>query len=471
MNRFDNGVLIREIINGINNISNFNDFLRIKTDVINKLEIIERNIGNNKGKNNNFEDYLIKANQYISQYKPQSGFSSGYSNLFNIPNNSNEKSDNYIQEDFNYNKNNIENNNNNDNYINNNENINLKQVNFQNQNILKNNQTNNTLNYNNNSKNIYNINNNNLNNNYNISNNQNNNYNFNPNYNIQEDYQSNRKNIEIDTPIPLQSPPKKIEYTPLNLTEQTKSLFQSNNPIKINQYNNNNIINNNNFNKELYEFNNELMNENQHYNSSPLLQQYLSNNINNSEYKYKPNEKLSNNPIETMNKGNRITNIIMKINENDELNNMIKKLFSDDFIDKMMDPHCPNNYITKIEESIKQIEILQEKDKNENKVIYSYQSNNDNNNNESSKNKNLQSIPKRAQIKSKKDNLSLNLSNKNSIINNSKNSLNNNNYSKNKVKPKSYADNLLLAHGLPLGISNEENNNKSLSFQTKKKFK
>ena len=150
---------------------------------------------------------------------------------------------------------------------------------------------------------------------------------------------------------------------------------------------------------------------------------------------------------------------------------MIKKLFSDDFIDKMMDPHCPNNYITKIEESIKQIEILQEKDKNENKVIYSYQSNNDNNNNESSKNKNLQSIPKRAQIKSKKDNLSLNLSNKNSIINNSKNSLNNNNYSKNKVKPKSYADNLLLAHGLPLGISNEENNNKSLSFQTKKKFK
>ena len=96
----------------------------------------------------------------------------------------------------------------------------------------------------------------------------------------------------------------------MNLTEQTKSLFQSNNPIKINQYNNNNIINNNNFNKELYEFNNELMNENQHYNSSPLLQQYLSNNINNSEYKYKPNEKLSNNPIETMNKGNRITNII-----------------------------------------------------------------------------------------------------------------------------------------------------------------
>ena len=224
------------------------------------------------------------------------------------------------------------------------------------------------------------------------------------------------------------------------------------------------------------------MNQRQNYNPSPSLQQYLSKNKNNSEYQFKPIEKLSNDPIQTMNKGNRITKIIMKINEDDEISEMLKQLFSEDIIEKMMDPHCPDNYITKIEETIKQIEILQKKDENENKnnIDYSYQNysnpNYTNNQNDSTnsnkmnqnlrnrilknqKKNNLKSIPKKSQIRTKRDNLSLNSMKKYQTTNNSNISNNNTsgNYS-NKIKTKSYADNLLLAHGLPLGISNEDNN-------------
>ena len=77
MNRFNNGGLIKDLINAIKSIGNYSDFLKIREDLIYKLEILERNLENNnveKGKNDNFEEYLIKANQYISQYKPQKGF-------------------------------------------------------------------------------------------------------------------------------------------------------------------------------------------------------------------------------------------------------------------------------------------------------------------------------------------------------------------------------------------------------------
>ena len=362
MSRFNNGELINDTINIIKNIGNYSDFLKTRDDIIYKLEIIKRNLENNnvdKGKSNNFEEYLIKANQYISQYKPKNGFSSGYSNLFNIPKPNNENIQNYYQDELNYKKYNIENN-----YIKD-ENPNLKQNNYLNQ--FKSINTNNT--------------------------NPNNAMNY--KYNILQDSNSqrNKKNIDIETPMPLQSPPKKIEYNPINLTEQTKNLFQSNNPnnniinqntlnekniqnnnIQNNNFNNNsnplnfnnlnyqnsntqnynynfnsqnsntqnynnlysnnlNIQNNNNLNSnnfnnennnqnrkiEPYEFNDELINQKQNYNPSPLLQQYLSKNKNNSEYQFKPIEKISNDPIQTMNKGNRITKIIMKINDGSTL--------------------------------------------------------------------------------------------------------------------------------------------------------
>ena len=86
MSRINNVDLIREIINEIKNIRGYSDLIRIKDDLINKLEILEKNIGRTiKERNNNFGEYLYKANEYISQYKPQNGFSSGYSNLFHIP--------------------------------------------------------------------------------------------------------------------------------------------------------------------------------------------------------------------------------------------------------------------------------------------------------------------------------------------------------------------------------------------------
>ena len=86
MNRFNNEEILREIINDLRNICNFSEFMKIKDNLINKLEIVERNIRTiSKEKNDNFGEYLSKVNEYISQYKPQNGYSKGYSNLFNIP--------------------------------------------------------------------------------------------------------------------------------------------------------------------------------------------------------------------------------------------------------------------------------------------------------------------------------------------------------------------------------------------------
>ena len=47
MNRFNNGGLIKDIINGIKSIGNYSDFLKIREDLIYKLEILERNLENN----------------------------------------------------------------------------------------------------------------------------------------------------------------------------------------------------------------------------------------------------------------------------------------------------------------------------------------------------------------------------------------------------------------------------------------
>ena len=47
MNRFNNGGLIKDLINAIKSIGNYSDFLKIREDLINKLEILERNLENN----------------------------------------------------------------------------------------------------------------------------------------------------------------------------------------------------------------------------------------------------------------------------------------------------------------------------------------------------------------------------------------------------------------------------------------
>ena len=63
MNRFNNEEILREIINELRNICNFSDFIKIKDNLINKLELVKRNIRNiYKGKIDNFGEYLLKAN-------------------------------------------------------------------------------------------------------------------------------------------------------------------------------------------------------------------------------------------------------------------------------------------------------------------------------------------------------------------------------------------------------------------------
>ena len=418
MSRINNVDLIREIINEIKNIRGYSDLIRIKDDLINKLEILEKNIGRTiKERNNNFGEYLYKANEYISQYKPQNGFSSGYSNLFHIPH-QDEISQNYNNEyNNNYNK------------INGNNNLNQNKY----QTIHKN-------------LNEYQM------NNINYQHNLHNNYNY-PNKTI--------LNIEeTETPIQL-SPPKKIEYNSI----ENKSL--------LNSKNSNNYFNPNQ--NQIYKFNDDIND-----NKNDKIHQYLKNK-NKTEYKFIPSERID--PEEAINKGKRITNIIMKINEKEEIYDILKQLFNEDLIDKMMDPYCPENYITKIEESIKQIEFLQKQDEEEKNNKLNEKSSHQqmdinqtlNNKTIINQKKNIKTIPKRCQLKSRKDNLSSsslkkNLNNNNSISNNNSKTLNNSkNYSYSIKKPKSYADKLLLSHGFPIGFTNEDNNNNnSFIYKTSK---
>ena len=433
MNRFNNEEILREIINELRNICNFSDFIKIKDNLINKLELVERNIRNiYKVKNDNFGEYLSKANEYISQYKPKNGYSKGYSNLFNIPKQI-ENIQNYNNDIINYKNYEIENN------YNRNENINLKNDNYQTPNkIINNSNQNNTINY------SY---------NYNLQND----YNY-PNQNI-------INNIEIETPTQL-SPPKKIEYN----SQEIKTLYQNKN---INNYiNNYNIPKFNNNQNQIYQFIDN--NDDNNYDPTPSLKRYLAENKNKIEYKFLSDEQLSNNSIQNNEKEKRISNIIIKINKNEEIYELLKKLFSDDLIEKIMDKNCSDNYLTKIEETIKQIEILQKKDEeNEMKKNESYTFQTINNNEKIPNQK--KKLPKRAQLKSKKGNFSSSslkkyTNNNNTIgynINNSGiNILNySQNYSLPKNKKKSYADELLLSHGLPIGKITNENNIKTIQYQ------
>ena len=430
MNRFNNEEILREIINDLRNICNFSEFMKIKDNLINKLEIVERNIRTiSKEKNDNFGEYLSKANEYISQYKPQNGYSKGYSNLFNIPK-KNENIQNYNNKDtINYKNYEIET------IYNRNENINLKN-NYQTPNkiIHNSNQTN---------KNNYSY-----------------NYNLNNNYSNK----NNINNTETETPTQL-SPPKKIEYN----SQKIKTLFQNKNINNINNYNYPKL----NFNQnQIYQFIDN--NDDNNYDPTPSLKRYLAENRNKTEYKFLSDEQLSNNSKQNNNKENRISNIIIKINQNEEMYEILKKFFSDDLIEKIMDKNCSDNYITKIEETIKQIEILQKKDedeikKNENNNFQTINNNNENIPNQRKK------LPKRAQLKSRKGNYSSNSLKK--YINNNNNdnigyNINNSgpnilNYSQNhsKNKTKSYADELLLSHGLPIGKITNENNIKTIQYQ------
>ena len=431
MNRFNNEEMLREIINVLRNICNFSEFMKIKDNLINKLEIVERNIRTiSKEKNDSFGEYLSKANEYISQYKPQNGYSKGYSNLFNIPK-KNENIQNYNNKDtINYNNYEIET------IYNRNENINLKN-NYQTPNkiIHNSNQTN---------KNNYSY-----------------NYNLNNNYSNK----NNINNTETETPTQL-SPPKKIEYN----SQKIKTLFQNKNiNTNINNYNNPKL----NFNQnQIYQFIDN--NDDNNYDPTPSLKRYLAENRNKTEYKFLSDEQLSNNSKQNNNKENRISNIIIKINQNEEMYEILKKFFNDDLIEKIMDKNCSDNYITKIEETIKQIEILQKKDedeikKNENNNFQTINNNNENIPNQRKK------LPKRAQLKSRKGNYSSNSLKK--YINNNNNdnigyNINNSgpnilNYSQNhsKNKTKSYADELLLSHGLPIGKITNENNIKTIQYQ------
>ena len=431
MNRFNNEEMLREIINDLRNICNFSEFMKIKDNLINKLEIVERNIRTiSKEKNDNFGEYLSKVNEYISQYKPQNGYSKGYSNLFNIPK-KNENIQNYNNKDTinykNYEKETI---------YNRKENINLK----------NNYQTPNKIIHNSNQTNK-------------------NNYSY--NYNLNNNY-SNKNNINnTDTETPTQlSPPKKIEYN----SQKIKTLFQNKNiNNNINNYNNPKL----NFNQnQIYQFIDN--NDDNNYDPTPSLKRYLAENRNKTEYKFLSDEQLSNNSKQNNNKENRISNIIIKINQNEEMYEILKKFFSDDLIEKIMDKNCSDNYITKIEETIKQIEILQKKDedeikKNENNNFQTINNNNENIPNQRKK------LPKRAQLKSRKGNYSSNSLKK--YINNNNNdnigyNINNSgpnilNYSQNhsKNKTKSYADELLLSHGLPIGKITNENNIKTIQYQ------
>ena len=432
MNRFNNVEIIREIINELRNICSFSEFMKLKDNLINKLEIVEWNIRTNgKEKNDNFGEYLSKANEYISQYKPQNGYSKGYSNLFKIPT-KNEDIQNYNNKDV-INQKDLEI----KNIYNRNENINLKNNNYQTPNkIINNSNQNNTINYS---------------------------YNF----NLQNNYlnKNNINNTETETPTQL-SPPKKIEYN----SQEIKTLFQNKN---INNNNNNYNIPKFNINQnKIYQFNDN--NEDNNYEPTPSLKRYLAENRNKNEYKFLSDEQLSN--IKNNEKENRISNIILKINQNEEIYEILKKLFSDDLIDKIMDKNCSDNYITKIEETIKQIEILQKKDEDEitknESIIFQTINNNENIPNQKKK------LPKRAQLKTRKGNYSSNSLKK--YINNNNNdnnigyNINNSgpnilNYSQNnsmpKNKKKSYADELLLSHGLPIGKITNENNIKTIQYQ------
>ena len=272
----------------------------------------------NQNRNNQYQ-YINRVNFNQNNFNPNKNYNEVGNNVYNNNNDNNVNNENnenyYNNKNINYNNNF---NNNNDNYE---STDNEKEINYNNDDYVSDNNFN-------------------LNNNNNNDNNDNNNENNNDNYN------------NIYNNISSKSYRNKLTFG--NPNENKNS---------VGNYSRNNVIAN-----SIQNFIN--LSKKQNLNNNKNNQQQINNNVSNQELfndkrnkkQIINNENLNNNNNQNKKKLSLIADIIMKINSEEYIYDILTKLFGDDLTDKLMSNNVSDDLIEAVQNSIKEIESLKNKD-------------------------------------------------------------------------------------------------------------
>ena len=160
--------------------------------------------------------------------------------------------------------------------------------------------------------------------------------------------------------------------------KQKKNLFLNNqNLYNLNNSNNKNNLNylNENYNNDIISYNKSLRNKLNSNNANSNVKKNNNNmNYNNIRLKYKTEENIypmknngkeiinNNNLTNKKDKINKIADIILKINNDDYIYEILTKLFGENLTDQLMSNNVDDNLLEAIQDSIKEIESLKQKD-------------------------------------------------------------------------------------------------------------